>query len=689
MASETSSGFRESGESGITGARQTDSVLDTLAEYCYPVYQRLFADDDDFVIIVDRWLSQAFRDTTVELYLSRALALGLLFGGLLWIAGLTIGYTIFVVLIPGTPNILGLSLPPTLLAVVQTLKVPVFVVLSGVICGLIGFASGFGIPLVNLRHHVYTREQQIDQLLPDTIAYMYALSVGGMNHIEILGAVADADEVYGEAAREFQTIVQKTRYFDTDYRTAIHDRASETPSQPLNQFLTDMLSIINSGGDMTRFFDEKADRHLEVARRRQEETLDTLELLGEMFLAISLFPLLLIILLVVMALVGQSSMQLMYLTVYALIPLIGLTFLVLISMIKQDTVSEGYLRLPGGEDPPDEWSTYYAVFNRPVTAAYRPLHDIFQQADRQEARHRLKYLLRHPHELFVNRPLATLAVTLPIGILIIAYSYSAGIGPRSLEGLIADPVAGTVVYAYFPLFVTLIPLAVFHEWYYRHRFGVLDGLSETLRKLSSANDTGLTLLESLQTVADTSTGRLATEFERLHVEVSYDTDLKEALIQFNNRYHIPRLARIVKLIAEAQETSSQITDVLTTAARASENQEELARDRRTRTRMQIAIIIMTYLTLLGVMAILKLQFLDVIAEIVAATEQPQDVPTTVGVTGSIDVDLLSLIFFHAVTIQAIVSGILCGYLRDASLMSGVKYVAALLVVTLIVWIPIA
>lgn len=439
---------------------------------------------------------------------------------------------------------------------------------------------------------------------------------------------------------------------------------------------------------MTQFFDEKADRHLDIARQQQEETLDTLEMIGEMYLAISLFPLLLIILLVVMALVGQGSALLLYLTVYGLIPLIGLVFLVLISTIKRDELSEGYLTPPDGSEPTDERALRYSVFRRPVTAAFRVRHTLFEQADRREALHRAGYLLRNPQELFVARPLATLLVTIPLVAVYLGYVYGAGIGPNSVAGLQAEPVTTTILYGYLPVFMMLLPLAAFHELHVRDRNAVLDNLSETLRKLSSTNDTGLTLLESFQTVAETSPGKLSREFDRIHRKVTYGASLRGALVEFNNRYHLPRLARVVKLISEAQETSSRITEVLTTAARASENQDELARDRRTRSRMQIAIIVMTYLTLLGVMAILKIQFLEVVGSIVSTTSGGGEAPAGVPLAGGIDVDRLSLLFFHAVTAQAVTSGLLSGYLRDSSLMSGVKYVLALLVVTLLVWIPL-
>ncbi len=100
-----------------------------------------------------------------------------------------------------------------------------------------------------------------------------------------------------------------------------------------------------------------------------------------------------------------------------------------------------------------------------------------------------------------------------------------------------------------------IPLAIFSEWNLRHRNAVVSQLSEDLRKLSSSNDTGLTLLESLKTVSDTTSGKLAQEFETMHAKVNYGMSLKESLIEFNNKYHIPRLARTTRLITEAQEAS--------------------------------------------------------------------------------------------------------------------------------------
>ena len=57
--------------------------------------------------------------------------------------------------------------------------------------------------------------------------------------------------------------------------------------------------------------------------------------------------------------------------------------------------------------------------------------------------------------------------------------------------------------------------------------------------------------------------------------------------------------------------------------------------------------------------------------------------------GNVDVDRLSVLFFHAVTIQAVLSGIIAGYIRSADIVSGMKFVVVLLTVALGVWVVVA
>ena len=666
-----------------------DRSRDSLGDAFYPLFRWLFDPDGDFVADVEIKLQQARMPATVELYLSRALAVGVLVGVALWILGTGFAYGLFALGVL-SPEMFSLGIPVRSEWAVHTLRslaMPAAVTLSGLILGSLGFASGFGTLLVIPYSRASARKREINMLLSDAVSFMYALSVGGMNQLEILRAMARAEDTYGEVAREFQSVIRETQYFGTDYRNAIRTQATTTPSDELAQFLTDMLSIVNSGGDMEQFLSDKKEKHMRTAKQEQEQTLETLELFGEMYMTLSLFPLLLIIILVIMSMLGNARQILIFGTVYALIPLTGVGFLVLVSTVKQDEPGDGVLRPDDGADRLTE-TQKGGLFHLGLVERYAGTYGVFDRIKRREAAHSLERFLKHPHRYFRDNPLHTLALTVPTAVVCVVAAAAVGVAPLSWQGMVAKPVWSTFVWIYVPAYLVMVPLAAFHWWNRRSRYAVTGKLSDNLRKLSSANDTGLTLLESLNTVADTSSGKLADEFEVMYAKVNYGMSLRDALVEFNNRYHIPRLARTVKLITKAQEASSQITEVLTTAAQASENQDDIDHERISRTRMQVAIILMTYFTLLAVMAILKTQFLDVMSGLTTQSSGGGS-----GAAGGmnfdgVDTNLLSLLFLHAVTIQAFLSGFISGYIRDADVVSGVKFVVVLMTVALGVWVVI-
>ena len=659
-----------------------------LADAFYPLYSALFDSEGDFVADIDQALTEARMNQAVELYLSKALAVGVLVGGVLWALGSLIGWGVFELGLI-TAESLSLGIPVgnrQAAAMMEAATVPLAILLSGIVFGSIGFATGFGTLAAIPYSRASARKREINMLLSDSVSYMYALSVGGLNQLEILESMAEADDTYGEVAKEFQSIVNETEYFGTDYRNAVRKQSTETPSDELAQFLTDMLSIINSGGDMEQFLYDKKEKHMRTAKQEQETTLETLELFGEMYMTLSLFPLLLIIILVVMSMMGSGREQLIYGTVYALIPLIGVGFLVLISTVKQDETGDGYLS-PGTGSERLEATQKEGLVHLGLIEAFTGRFKVFDRIKSREGNYKTKQLLSAPQIFFRDNPLFTLILSVPLAFAIVGMLFLDGSTPTTWDGMIANPIWGTVVWFYIPSYMILLPLAVFYEWNQFTRNAITGKLSENLRKLSSANDTGQTLLESIETVADTSTGKLADEFEVMYAKVNYGMSLRGAMVEFNNKYHIPRLARTIKLIAEAQEASSQITDVLSTAAQSSENQDDIERERKSRTRMQVAIILMTYLTLLAVMAILKVQFLDTMAQM-GGSGGGGGGGSGVSFGASVDIELLSLLFLHAVTLQAVISGFISGYIRDAQIISGVKFVIVLQTLALAVWVVV-
>ncbi|RZH67571.1 type II secretion system F family protein [Natrinema altunense] len=683
---------KDSGGSGMSGSS------DALGDRFYPLYERLFGDDSEFVADVETKLAQARMTDTVELYLSRALGIGFISGLTLWLIGLMLGYGVFAIGLLSNETLIGIPVGNgLLLRIIEMLRVPAVIFFTGLLLGTIGFGIGFGSMVAIPYSRASSRKREINMLLTDSVSFMYALSVGGLNQLEIIEAMAQADDTYGEVAKEFQSIVKETEYFDIDYRTAIRKQALETPSDDLAQFLTDMLSIVNSGGDMQSFLEDKKEKHMRTAKQEQELTLETLELFGEMYMTLSLFPLLLIIIMVIMQMIPGAgvSNQMLYMTVYGLIPMIGVAFIVLVSTVKHDEPGDGFLTMEN-TDQRTETGKDDGLLGLGLVEQFTGDHSVFDRIKNREGTYETIEVLRKPHHFFRDNPLITLALTVPMALVVVVTAVVNGATPMSWEELLEKPIWGTVIYLYVPLYIVALPLAIFREWNFRHRTAVVNKLSEDLRKLSSSNDTGLTLLESFKAVSDTTSGKLAREFEIVHTKVNYGTSMKEALIEFNNKYHIPRLARTMRLITEAQEASNEISDVLRTAATASENHDDIQRERKSRTRMQIVIIIMTFMTVLAVIAILKTQFIDTMAGLESSGGGGGGAPGGAGgamqganLSENINVDMLSVLFFHAVTLQAIISGFICGYMRDASILSGLKYAVGLSAIALIGWTLVA
>lgn len=653
-----------------------DAGVNILGDIFYPVFDYLFDEDGDLVGTVETKLKEARMNDTPEYFISKGLGIGILSGLVLWLIGMGIGYGLFAVNLLTAESIsLGIPVPNQAIAtLLESLVVPTAVLISGLVFGIIGFGLGFGSYLTIPFQRANQRKRNINILLPDAISFMYALSVGGMNQLEIFKAMAETQDTYDEVANEFKSIVNETEYFGTDYRNAIRDQALETPSEPLSQFLTDMLSIIDSGGDIESFLQDKKDRHMRTAKQAEEETLETLELFGEMYMTLSLFPLLLLIIMVVMGIMGEASNTILYLTIYGLIPIIGVGFLILVATVKKDDPGDGYLEIDEDVKTNDSAVIDLSTVNEFVDSSV-----IFESIKSRQRSYELWTILRKPHLFFKTNPVYTLAVTVPLAVLVVGVALATGNAPLTRTEWIQRSVWSTLIWIYLPAYITLTPLAIFYEWNVRSRKAITGRLSENLRKIASANDTGQTLQESIKTVAETSSGTFASELNVIHNKVAYGISIKQSLIEFNNKYHVPRLARTVKLITEAQEATNEISDVLTTAAQASENTDDVEQERTSRTRMQVGIILMTFVTLLGVMAILQTQFISTMTELAQNSGGGES-----GIS-SVNGELLSMLFFHAVTIQAFSAGIVAGFIRSGKLLTGIKFVVILMTLSLGVW----
>ncbi len=517
---------------------------------------------------------------------------------------------------------------------------------------------------------VSSRRQAIDIVLPHAIVYMYALSQGGMSLFEVMRKLADADDVYGEVAHEFEMIVTDIELFGSDTFTALQNARNLTPSENLEQFLDDLVSVLDSGGDLAPFLEEESRNYLREAEESQESFLETLALLAEVFVVgFVAAPLFLIVTLVVISLIGGNTIEGISVLVYLIMPLAMGAFLFLIGLLSQ---------------PYEQVRTAEFDADGPTRPEAPEVDDgrVDDYASRRR-RLRLRALLDDPVDALRDRPVLTLAFTVPLAVLAAVLAATVWSVPLSPAAFVDHAVVTTTAYVVVPFLVVAVPLSAFHELKRRRQREIADRFPDTLNILSSANKMGIPLVEGLDLVSRWSTGVVAREIRTVRNDIEWNHDPTAALLGLGRRLRVPQLARTMTLLADGMRSSGDLSRVLSVAAEDTRNRARLDRARRRELSTYIVVVAVGFLVYLLVVVMLDASFLQPVADAGTTTGDgtigDREVPVSLV---DVPVDTYHAIFFHSALIQAVGSGLLAGKLADNDALAGLKYGIALVVLTL-------
>lgn len=571
----------------------------------------------------------------------------------------------------------------------------------GVVAGAVGYWY-----LVAL---VERREAEIERGYPDAMMFMYILSEGGMDQGDILHAIAESKTTFGEISREFEVIVQESEYLGTDYLTAMDRHADRTPSDLLEQFLTDFLSVTRSGGDMSDFLESKKDLAQRSARESQQVVLDKLQAAARMYVTVSIFPLLIVIMIIALSPVEQLPIAILYGVAYVMIPALSVLFFLWLWFSTPDTVGTGRMEdswraemlsdtkysttMVASEHASNDIGGEYTPVsslhpagegftNTPALAALTNGSGVFQTLQRREYLRRVKTVFADPVAYFVERPLHTLIFTVPIAVGAVGYVFTSG----QIEGGFQEAAIEWMLYGlYMPAMIVGLPFAIFYEIRTRISTGVYEGLPELLRQISSANDTGMVLINAIGSAVESTTTRVGEEFSTVYAKAKLGVPISTALVELNNKYESQVLARSIRLIEYAHRTTGDVTQTLEAAIGSLDTQIELANQRLSETRMQVAYVIVANLVLFGVFLMIDRMLLDLLFG-GAGEFADGDVGEEADVlSDGYDPAIVAMILLHASVVHAISSGLIAGYIRRGDIQSGVKYVLGLLTIIVGGW----
>jgi flagellar protein FlaJ len=606
---------------------------------------------------------------TLEQFLWRSVKIALLTGILLAVLGycittyLTLQFQVGKI---GIYNVFNIPFPTILTTDPGILSIQIFTVL---VTFFLGIYFGYFLLLKLPGYEKRNRAIKINLTLHNAVAYMYAMRRGGAQLMVVFRSLSDRADIYGEVALEFRQIVRDADFFGHDVVTAIHHLAQTTPSEKLKDFLQDLLSVIDSGGDMAEFLSQRVRLYQEEARFEQKQFLNILSLVAESYVTLFVAgPLFLIIIMVVMGMMGGSAVLQLTLVTYAIIPVGSVIFIFLIYHLSDKTEkTERYIRT--------KWLQTYADIR------------IYQKKDEESLLEQLKkydrirnfvYFIRHPLESFINNVNLTLYVTVPIAILYSLITFLQ-VPPYTNNELYISVIDDHIAIA---LLVVLIPYAVFYGIWAKKVLGIQELIPDFLERMAGINQSGLTIAQGITIMVNTNLGLIGYEIRKIKKDMDWGANFTEALVRFEERVSTPSIARTVTLITKASEMSGQIGEVLSIAAADAKMTEMLKKERHAEMYIYTVIVYLAFFVFLFVVAVLTMQFLPVLENI--STQGISATGILSGI-GAISIATFGRLLYHACLIQAFFSGLIAGQMGESSLAAGVKHACVLLLITIVIF----
>lgn len=685
IPTESKKSRKKKGKKSKNGGKDSVSVIDVYTKKA-TVFLSLFK-KVPFVLLGDRMkakkskyanlqlkLKQARIPTSYEMYISNAIFYSIVSGLIGAILGLFTTY--IVLLVVGLPDkITKLTFGPSTAWILDYKELIVAFFIIIVLTALLGGIT-YGLFMLYPGFQASERKGKIDRQLPYAVTFMYALTKGGMNIIDVFRLLARSEDTYGEVSKEVDTFVRDMDYFGHDLRTALANVSEMTPSSRFQDLMYNLLTVIDSGGDISRYFQDKADQYLQHTIIDQKGFLETLGLLAESYVtAFVAGPLFIIIMGVMMAVMGSGTSTMVYAIIYAVLPIGSVMFVVMISIITPGEMGEPAL-LPtkavldhGIPDVPGHLAPVYDVEGEVIDETEEKVRERtnFEKFIKSKKSLAFKETLKRPLRPMLNNPMISLAVTVPIALLYVIIPVAINIDSLRDTAVMVNFIDDRIVVA---LYITLIPLMLFHERKSRRKKKLEKSVPDFLKKLASTNETGMTLRDSIRLMAKSESEALSKEIRKIWKDIVWGLEINDALVRFANRLRTSVVARSLTLITKANESSGDIGEVLLVAARDAASEQEMKAERSMTMMIYIVIIYMSFLVFVGVIFVISTTFL---AEMAAAGERMAASGAQGGFLGSFNLEAYTQLFKHAAIIQGVSSGLMAGAMGEGSVMAGLKH----------------
>lgn len=186
-----------------------------------------------------------------------------------------------------------------------------------------------------------SRGRDIDKRIAAAMSFISAMASADVN-IDVIFKELSRQKAYGEISHEAAWITRDTELLGSDILTAIKKAAKRSPSTKFQDFLQGVITTSTSGGQLKPYFLLKAEEYAKENKLALKSQMETLGMLAESFVTVVVaFPLFLVLILAIMAVVGGGDpgfmVMMLYLIVIGMIPISQFGFIFVIWNMSKES----------------------------------------------------------------------------------------------------------------------------------------------------------------------------------------------------------------------------------------------------------------------------------------------------------------------------------------------------------------
>jgi flagellar protein FlaJ len=227
------------------------------------------------------------------------------------------------------------------------------------------------------------------------------------------------------------------------------------------------------------------------------------------------------------------------------------------------------------------------------------------------------------------------------------------------------------------ILVVLVPTAILDLEHQRWVTSIEDQMPLLVRGVAESQETGMTLIKSLEKVTDNQMihGPLAKEVKQMVVQMAWGTSFEDALTNFKNNVKSPIVNRFCVLVLEASHSGGTIKTVFTATSGFMEEMNEIDRDTSSQMKTYMVVIYAAFAVFLVTSLLLVRSFFAP----VVGSQQIGTNTAIGGVSGFTD------FFYKDMMVSGLTGGLMAGKIGERRVFGGLKHAILLVVVGYVIF----